>query len=81
MNNQGRLPYSDERLAKLMGLEPCELTFLSMRDEVKKIVRDYNLFLNSDDAIRELSKIRDRYRSDEMVCDAITNLITCIKLR
>lgn len=37
MNNQGRLPYSDERLAKLMGLEPCELTFLSVRDEVKKL--------------------------------------------
>lgn len=81
MKNYGRLPYSDERLASLMGIEPSELKFLAARDEIKKIVRDYNLFLNSSVAIAELTQIREKYESDKMVYDAVTKLISYIKLR
>lgn len=81
MKNDGRLPYSDERLASLMGIEPSELKFLVARDEIKKIVRDYNLFLNSGVAIVELTQIREKYELDKMVYDAVTKLISYIKLR
>lgn len=81
MNNQRRLPYSDEGLSKLIGIEPCEFSFLTMRDEIKNIVRDYNLFFNSDEAIMKLNRLREKYQTDNMVNDAITMLITCIKLR
>lgn len=75
------LPYSDERLAKIMGLDPNEFMFLPGKEEIKWIVRTYNYALNEERAIIGLTSIMQKYRRDELVQSAIPKLITHIKLR
>ena len=75
------LPYSDERLTKIMGLDPNEFMFLPGKEEIKRIVRAYNYALNEERAIIGLTSIMQKYRRDELVQSAIPKLITHIKLR
>lgn len=75
------LPYSDEKLARILRIDASELSFLGARDEIKKIVKDYNLFSKTERAIEELTVLKAKYQSDQMTANAISNLISYIKLR
>lgn len=81
MGKKLRLPYSDEGLARILRIDASELSFLRARDEIKKIVKDYNLFSKTDRAIEELSLLKAKYEKDEMTSSAISHLISYIKLR
>lgn len=76
-----RLPYSDERLAKIMGLDPSEFMFLPGKEEIKRVVRTYNYTLDEERAIIGLTSIMQRHRRNELVQSSIPKLITHIKLR
>lgn len=80
MNNKNNLPYSDERLASIMNIHPCEFKFLSIRKEIKQIVQEYNYSFNSKLAIQSLERLKDRYMNEAVISDAIDSLIFCIKL-
>lgn len=80
MNNNGSLPYSDERLAGIMNIHPCEFKFFPIRKEIKQIVQEYNYSFNSKMAVKSLERLKDRYANDVVISDAIDSLISCIKL-
>lgn len=80
MTHLGKLPYSDERLASIMEIHPSELKCSPRRDEIKDIVREYNLTLDAGRAVNRLSHIANLYACGEYWVEAIKRLILYIKL-
>ena len=81
MENSGRLPYSDERLSIIMGINPCEFQHMAVRDEIKQIVREHNFSLDPQKTVESLKKLLNKHSFDNMVSDAIKKLIFSIELR
>lgn len=73
------IPTTEKELSAFCNLDEGEFACLSARKQIKKIVREYNLFKDKNWALRELEVLKTEY-SEEMSVNAIMRLIAYLKL-